>query len=194
MRVLQPGDGLPVMPLRCIKPFTLTGPPDAVQTDTYWRCPMRLGALALVLFVLCLSVVPAHADTVYTYTGDYFGTFVYNGQPRVAGVYTTADRITGSFTVADGFVPGFTSGGATFTGFGVLPTANGDYSPSTFMDGVLSYSFSDGHQTLTKANSTAAFYLEVPDHYDLSAWGAGFRPGLWSIGITASTRGIASYL
>jgi hypothetical protein len=84
---------------------------------------------------------------------DYFGSWPYldgsgNTFPRVTGVYTTADRITGSFTVAEGFVP--------------LPNTAGDL----FTEGVLRYAFTDGHQTLTEANSTGRFHLAL----DLAMW------------------------
>ena len=69
---------------------------------------MRTVARAVlpVLLVAVALVPAAHADTMYSYVGDYFGTYQSTGQPRVSGVYTTADRITGSFTVAEGFIPG----------------------------------------------------------------------------------------
>ena len=104
---------------------------------------MTIRVLSFLALLFCLAS-PAHADTIYTYTGDYFGTYTYNGQqlqPRVASVYTTADRITGSFTVADGFVPTRLVGGDAFT------------------PGVLSYAFTDGNQTLTQANSIGTFNL-----------------------------------
>ena len=46
----------------------------------------------------------------------------------------------------DGFIPGKSILGAVFTGVG-------------FVDGVVAYSFSDGHQVLTKENSTATIAL-----------------------------------
>jgi hypothetical protein len=91
----------------------------------------RVG-LAALLVVFALAPI-ADADTIYSYVGDTFRT--------VSGVYTLADRITGSFTVADGFVP--------------VPRPYAyDFTP-----GVVSYSFTDGHQTLTEANSHGAFLL-----------------------------------
>jgi len=137
----------------------------------------------------------AEADTVYTYTGDYFGTAVFTlGQtwPSVSGVYTTADRITGSFTVADGFVPGMRQGGRVFAGVGYLPAADGGWSAAPGpMDGVLAYSFSDGHQTLTKANSTGEFYLTVGT---LSLTTPDAEP-MWNISIQTpgAVGGIFSY-
>ncbi len=74
----------------------------------------------------------AAADTVYTYTGQPFGIFTY------PGVFTSADSVSGSFTVADSLAP------------------NTVYAPVP----LLTYSFSDGYQTFTPANSF--FY---PDQY-----------------------------
>src|SRR5256885_11841673 len=87
------------------------------------------------LLALLLPLVPlaVDADTIYRYEGRPFVEFL--------GSYTAADRITGSFTVADGFVVIPTSGGANFNG------------------GIVSYSWTDGHQILTEANSTGTFRL-----------------------------------
>jgi hypothetical protein len=120
----------------------------------------------LSFLALVLLAGPAHADTVYTYTGDYFGTYVAldgsgHSSPRVSGVYTTADRITGSFTVADGFVP------VPIAGAEVLTPA------------VLRYSFTDGHQTLTEANSAGNFAL---------------GHGMWGIAVMTVTGGIQTEL
>lgn len=121
-----------------------------------------LSFLALVL----LLVAPAAADTVYTYTGDYFvGPTYPTGLASLAGVYTTADRITGSFTVGESFVP--------------EPRQWAD----RFTDGVISYAFTDGHQTLTGANSTGDFYLGLN-----SAVGVA-----WNIWIYSPTSGIFSW-
>jgi hypothetical protein len=157
-------------------------------------------AILAALIVTLVLASGAGADTIYSYTGDTFRS--------VAGVYTTADRITGSFTVADGFVAGFSAAGAVFTGFGRLQAANGDYSAPMFMDGVISYSFTDGHQTLTKDNSTAALRLGVPvevltpgsctpclyKNQVGAPWPDGFQPRLWDIEITTPTGSITSYL
>ena len=100
----------------------------------------------LALFALLIVVAPvsAGADPVYYFVGS--GTYSYSGAPflTASGIYTTADRITGSFTVAEGFVAIPNQGGANFTG------------------GVVSYSWTDGHQTLTEANSTGYFRLNFP--------------------------------
>jgi hypothetical protein len=90
-------------------------------------------AILSALFAALILAPGAEADTIYSYVGDTFRS--------ISGIYTLADRITGSFTVADGFVP--------------TPRAYA----SDFTLGVLSYSFTDGHQTLTQANSTGHFLL-----------------------------------
>jgi len=71
----------------------------------------------------------ASADTMYHYTGDTFRT--------VSGMYTLTDHLSGEFVVRDGFTPRPTTGGADW------------------MAGLVSYSFTDGHQALTEANSAA---------------------------------------
>jgi hypothetical protein len=100
-------------------------------------------AIALLAFAL-LVPIPAQADTIYSYVGDTFRS--------VSGVYTLSDRITGSFTVLDGFI--------------APPTAVGN----DFTAGVIAYSFTDGHQTFTEANSTGRFLL-----YPLSPWDVAIR-------------------
>ncbi len=126
------------------------------------------------LLLLSGSVV---ADTIYTYTGDAFVAAWVLG-PLSVGVYTPADRITGSFTVGDGFIPGRLAIGAAFT--------YGPFGPDrAVVDGVLDYAFTDGHQTLTKRNSTATIVLEIPA--DPAAWANGFQPGSWLVSITTPT-------
>jgi hypothetical protein len=83
------------------------------------------------LFLIGGFAAPAKADTVYTYTGD---TFMF-----AQGAYAPGDRITGSFVLSGSFVPIIEIGPQSVAGF------------------VKSYSFTDGHQTLTQANSTATF-------------------------------------
>ncbi len=87
-----------------------------------------------ILFAVLLAGVydaSAEADTAYTFTG---GTFNY-----VTGVYTPGDQVTGSFVLSSSFVPV----AATF--------------PQLVNSGVLSYSFTDGHQMLTQLNSVGTF-------------------------------------
>jgi hypothetical protein len=152
----------------------------------------RLRRVLSFLALLVLLAAPAQAITTYIYTGNDFGTGPFG--PNVSGVYSTTDRVTGSFTVADGFAPGFSTAGAVFTGIGVPRDANGAYGPETFMDGVIDYSFSDGHQTLTKANSTALIALAVPivgfAHDLTSPWPSDFQPGTWIVGIQTLTDSV----
>jgi hypothetical protein len=114
--------------------------------------------LPALLLALALASVAA-ADTMYSYIGDTFRT--------VSGVYTLADRITGSFTVRDGFTPMQRPGGANW-----LP-------------GLLSYSFTDGHQVLTDANSTP-FLISL----NISTLGTG----AWNITLLAGLNGGISTL
>lgn len=94
---------------------------------------MQVFARAVFLAVLLTGVVvaSAEADTVYTFTG---GTFNY-----ATGVYVPGDQVTGSFILSTSFVP-------------VLANA-----PQVVNSGVVSYSFTDGHQTLTQLNSVGNF-------------------------------------
>src|SRR5258707_1483588 len=94
---------------------------------------MEMLARTILFAVLLAGVydVSAEADTVYTFTG---GTFNY-----ATGVYTPGDQVTGSFALSSSFVP-------------VAATA-----PQPVNSGVLSYSFTDGHQTLTQLNSVRTF-------------------------------------
>jgi len=129
----------------------------AAASIVAWRCPMWTlsRAARLALLVALLTLVPAaHADTIYTYTGAYFA--------DARGVYTTEDRIIASFTVADGFIP--------------LPGPEENFSP-----GLVRYSISDGHQTLTESNSTGGLAFDnrfYPDHAS--------QPISWSFAATST--------
>jgi len=127
---------------------------------------MKIRVLSFLALVLLAA--PAQADTIYTYTGDYFAIRpAYPDSISIAGVYTTADRITGSFTVGDSFVPLLTQSGHAFT------------------PGIQSYSFTDGHQTLTNANSVGTFYL---------TFGNPNMTDMWSVDIHTATSWITSSL
>src|SRR5437879_5288046 len=95
---------------------------------------MRTVSLLALLILTAASA--ASADTIYSYVGDHF--------TYVTGAYTTQDRILGSFRVADGFTPRSTQGGPSFT------------------DGLLGWSFTDGHLLFTDANSTAQQFIYGP--------------------------------
>ena len=76
-------------------------------------------------FVLLASTLAARADTVYDYTGASFA--------FVSGAYTNSDAVTGSVTLAAPLA-------ANLNDVAVMP---------------VSFSFSDGLQTLTSANTSA---------------------------------------
>jgi hypothetical protein len=82
--------------------------------------------------------MPALADTItYTYTGQDFLYFNANGEPQV---YTTSDFVSGDFTLSAPLADSLTS----FTAIDPL-----------------SFSFSDGVDTITSANSSASATIEV---------------------------------
>src|SRR5882762_8849488 len=130
---------------------------------------MRTFARAVLpALLLALALAPvADANMMYSYVGDTFKT-VPGITGLISGVYTTQDRITGWLIVADGFTPAF---GAWYQ----------DLTP-----GVVHYSFTDGHQTLTEANSTAWFRLAVLNPADVA-----FCPLLrcWNVGVTTPGGG-----
>jgi hypothetical protein len=98
---------------------------------------MRIFARTIFLAALFTGVLvdSSKADTVYTFVGDKF-TFVQ-------GIYLQGDLVTGSFVLSGSFVP------CTACGGGIQNVAIG----------VASYSFTDGHQTLTQSNSTGIFQV-----------------------------------
>jgi hypothetical protein len=106
---------------------------------------LRRTSLRFLFLSALLLVLPAPllADTVYTYTGNDFSTF---SSPTV---FTSADSLTGSFTVA-------TPLGANLE-VQLQP---------------VSFSFSDGVETFTQANTTASSNLVVftDASGDILAW------------------------
>jgi len=95
---------------------------------------MRTFARAIFFAALLTGVfvASAEADTVYTYVG---GAINYT-----TGVYVPGDSISGTFTLSSSFVP------ATLPG--------GQIDPFQYLQSaIVSYSFTDGHQTLTRSNS-----------------------------------------
>jgi hypothetical protein len=93
-------------------------------------------ALAIAGFALALGVGAAQADTIYTYTGSPFQ-FTINQEPP-SGAYTTAMKVTGSFTLAAPLAPNL---------------SNDDITAD-----VLSFSFTDGRNTISDSNAVAKFF------------------------------------
>ena len=135
-----------------------------------WGSPMRPIARA-VFFVLLLTIVfvgSSRADTLYSYVGDTF-TFVQ-------GVYAQGNQITGSFVLSSSFVPGGGAGIENVTNF------------------VTSFCFTDGHQTLTQANSTAV--IEVGFNFNGTPLlpGSSGVNGWWYVDITTPSGVILTEL
>ena len=113
---------------------------------------MRVLPLFLNACLAAAMASPALADTyTYTYTGQTY--------QFAAGAYTTSERVTGEVTVSaplqSGAVPGF--------GDVLLPAS------------VISFSFSDGLQTITNASTGLEFSV-----FNFAANGAGL-PTEWSV-------------
>ena len=84
-----------------------------------------------------LLAVPAHADVLYTYTGNTFGSLPPGTWPTVSCPYALDDCVSGWLLFADTLIaPGFSN---------------------TVEATPVNYSFSDGVQTLDATNSTIAF-------------------------------------
>ncbi len=118
---------------------------------------MRLRSFALST-ALFLMTLPMMANTIYTYTGNPFTT--------VSGPYTTSDFVTVSFTVASPLGKNMT--------FAVIPNP-------------ISFSFSDGVQTLNNGNATDfSFFFATDANGNIVQWDTGaaisadsiFRPVL----------------
>ena len=110
----------------------------------------RLGAAAIcgaLMLVAATSV--AKASTVYTYTGNNFINPISDATPP-NGTYTTGMSVTGSFTVLN-----------------PLP-AN---SPLTEISAsLLSFSFSDGRNTITNLNATFVLFQIGTALGNINAW------------------------
>jgi len=120
--------------------------------------------------LIAVFVTSAEADTVYSYVGDTFR--------FVQGVYTQADRITGSFVLSGSFVPVAVTG------------------PQLVTNSVVSYNFTDGHQTLTQSNSTGTFRVGFNPDGTPVVPGTGIPTGTqgpnswWVVYIQTPTSGI----
>lgn len=111
---------------------------------------MNKSHLISVLATSFLLVSGVQAATiVYQYTGNNFDTFPFTSAP---GAYDTTMSVTGSFTVQDTFV---------------LPTTLTDIEAD-----LLSYSFFDGRNTLTEANSdvSVAFRIRANGSGQIIEW------------------------
>jgi hypothetical protein len=110
---------------------------------------MKTKLLGLLAFMSLLGFSPANADTIYTYTG--------NGFTSNSGSFTDADSVTGTIDLAIGL---------------------GDNSGLVEISPV-SYSFSDGVQTLTNSNSS----MSVSSYLITNAVGT---PVLWDVLVRAN--------
>ncbi len=90
-------------------------------------------AIFSVVLLTGVFVASAKADTLYTYVGDTFTT--------VTGVYSRGDQVTGSLVLSGLYVP-------DTSGVGIKTVTNF----------ITSYSFTDGSQTLTQANSRLGIF------------------------------------
>jgi hypothetical protein len=130
-------------------------------------------AVVFTLLLASVFVSSAKADSgaancLYTYVGDRF--------TYATGIYAPGDRVTGSFDLSGSFVPDLTGVGIkNISGF------------------VTSYDFTDGHQTLTQANSTAIFHVgfNLDGTPVVPTDGGGINNG-WEVVITTSTGGITT--
>jgi len=123
---------------------------------------------AWLLAMLCFCS-PARADTVYMYQN----TFTY-----VSGIYQTGDQVTGTFVLSDSFLPGPTY---------KLPGTG--WTSEDITSGIVSYDFTDGHQTFTQDNSTIANFLlglngGATPNGGSTWWGIGFSSGTGEISTT----------
>ncbi|MGD0420377.1 MAG: VPLPA-CTERM sorting domain-containing protein [Xanthobacteraceae bacterium] len=124
---------------------------------------MTTKLLGLLAFMSLLGFSPASADTIYTYMGNDF--------TSISGSYTSTEMVTGTIDLAT----------ALGDNFGLGPI-----SP-------VSYSFSDGQQTLTNTNSYISnnlFETDSAGTIDQWLWGV-FNPLLYTSQIdTYNTSGL----
>lgn len=113
---------------------------------------MRLSHAVLLAGLLLSPAIPAVADTTYTYTGNGF-TQLDSGTS-----YTSSSSITGSITFASPLDPDL--GNQFMAGFVFA-------SPITY----LSFSFSDGLQTITNATAVNPIInIATDDQGNIIAW------------------------
>jgi hypothetical protein len=108
-------------------------------------------AVGGAVFASTISISPAQADTVYTYTGNPFE-FFFDFDPP-SGTFTTAMAITGSFTLA-------------------APLGAGSiFNPVDITANVLNFSFSDGRSTISDSNAAFKLFLFATDSSGkISGW------------------------
>ena len=126
---------------------------------------MRIFTRCIFFAVLLVGVfvVLVKADTVYTYVGDKF--------TSLTGVYVQGDRVTGSFVLSGSYV---------------FPDEGAGIYPVTIF--VKSYSFTDGLQTWTQYNSTAAVYVGFsPNGTPIVPTDAAGVNSDWYVSITTPT-------
>ncbi len=108
---------------------------------------MKYATAAVIGLVGCvLSIAAARADVTYSYTGNDF--------TATTAPYTTSDSVTGSITLTSALADNIDS-------FYEVPAAS-----------IVSFSFSDGQQTITNANAvgTEFFYFETNSSGDIIYW------------------------
>jgi hypothetical protein len=117
----------------------------------------------------------AMADSTYEYTGANY-TLIVDNTPPAGTNYTTSDSVTGTFVVAVALAPNM---------------------PLTDIGGsVLTYSFSDGANTLTESNSSifGAFDIATDALGNISEWQLTLQSGppLPAVGVPGEQREIIS--
>jgi hypothetical protein len=135
--------------------------PQILSQYAGWRTVDLLGAAE-----------QGRAATIYTYTGANFTSFgILDSTPLPAGTYTTSMNVTGSFTLQDPLLQNLSNANITAD--------------------ILSFSFFDGRNTITKADATAfTFFVNTDALANISAWGIFVRrddPG-FSIPTVGSQR------
>jgi hypothetical protein len=131
-----------------------------------------LSTLVGALLICCGAAEQGRAATIYTYTGANFTSFgILDSTPLPAGTYTTSMNVTGSFTLQDPLLQNLSNANITAD--------------------ILSFSFFDGRNTITKADATAfTFFVNTDALANISAWGIFVRrddPG-FSIPTVGSQR------
>jgi hypothetical protein len=113
-----------------------------------------IGAVVCLVFALSFVAPNAHADTfTYTYTGTNFAT--------VVSPYTTSDGVDGTVVLS-----------------AALPS-NASFADESAL--LVSYSFTDGVQTLTNLNSTVLAFNFTTSAGAIVQWSVGFVDGTQEI-------------